>query len=229
MLQEIFPKFRRLISLLIDDFCFFTKDQLKSLIYRDIEILNVDYVTLDTASSIVENSGGKLRKILLKYCDYYNYEDYFNQDSLIFIRKIRENCPRIEYLSLIFSPSEEHFTEFEKLLKTCRNLKSLLIVISNLDNEESFEDISNNGKRLLEILIRSAPTNFREIRFFDDFKFSLEVLGKFFKNWRGRPALSIITSDDVYEEEKYTNLINEHRNYGVIKEFICVSEKDIYF
>jgi hypothetical protein len=228
-LQEIFPKFCKLKTLTIDDFCFFTKDQLKSLVYRDIEILNIDYVTLDTASSIIENSGGKLRKILLKYCDYYNYEDYFNQDSLIFIRKIHENCPQIEYLSLVFSSSEEHFNEFEKLLKICQNLKSLLIIISNIDNEETFEKISNNGKKLLEILVRSASINLREIRFFEDFKFSLDALEIFLKNWKGRPAISLITSDIIYEDDDYINLINEYKSYGVIKEFRRDFERNIYF
>ena len=98
-------------------------------------------------------------------------EDNFDKDSLIFIRKIYENCPSIEFLSLIFPPSEEHFTEFEKLLKVCQNLKTLLLIISNDYEISTNEKMSKNGKKLLKVLIRSEPINLREIRFFKNFKF----------------------------------------------------------
>ncbi|CAB4473319.1 unnamed protein product [Rhizophagus irregularis] len=48
---------------------------------------------------------------------------------------------------------------------------------------------------------KSAPTNLREIRFFDEFNVSLEVLEEFFEKWKGRPALSILTSNSIYEGE----------------------------
>ncbi|PKB99825.1 hypothetical protein RhiirA5_429115, partial [Rhizophagus irregularis] len=67
------------------------------------------------------------------------------------------------------------------------------------------------------------PTNLREIRFFNDFNISLEVLEEFFEKWRGRPALSILTSNFTYDGEDYKNLINKYKNNGVIKNFKYVS------
>ncbi|PKC15853.1 hypothetical protein RhiirA5_370326 [Rhizophagus irregularis] len=106
----------------------------------------------------------------------------------------------------------DHFIEFEKLLKSCKKLKFVLIRIKNSDKEET-------GEELLEILTRSAPTNLREIRFFEEFQFSLKILEKFFENWKGRPALSILTSNPMYKGDDYMKMINKYKDNGVIKEF----------
>ncbi|RIA90387.1 hypothetical protein C1645_823449 [Glomus cerebriforme] len=71
---------------------------------------------------------GNIREILMfKYYDYYEY------NLMKLIGKIIENCPLIEHLSLAFPPIEQHFSEFEKLLRSCQNLKSLLLIISNIN------------------------------------------------------------------------------------------------
>ncbi|GBC31769.2 hypothetical protein GLOIN_2v1765921 [Rhizophagus irregularis DAOM 181602=DAOM 197198] len=77
------------------------------------------------------------------------------------------------------------------------------------------------GKKLLEILIRSAPMNLKEIRIGKEFKFSLENLKKFLDRWRSRPALSlfILTSDPIYIGEDFTRLIDKYKSDGVIKDF----------
>ena len=68
--------------------------------------------------------------------------------------------------------------------------------------------------------MRSASNNLKEIRFINgNFKFSLENLEEFFKKWKGRPAISILTSDLLYEEKDYANLINKYKDNGVIKDF----------
>jgi hypothetical protein len=193
-------------------------------IYRDLEIFKIDYYELKEASIIIENSGRRLKKILLGSSyelDYYI--DDFNDDSLIFIRKVYENCPLIEYLSLAFSPLKQHSNEFEKLLKICQNLKSLLLVI--YDNEQGMteEKLLENGEELLKILIRSAPTNLGEIKLLNDIKFSFEAFEEFLEKWRGRPALTILTSNPTYKEENYVKLVNKYKSYGVIKDFRCES------
>jgi hypothetical protein len=229
-LQKILPKFYKLKTLIIGDFILIKEEQLKTSVYHDLEILNIDYIKINTATSMVENSGGYIKEILFKYYYYYYYKDNdFDKDSLIFIRKIYENCPSIEYLSLLFSPSKEHFAEFEKLLRVCQNLKSLLLIISNIYEKETHEKIMENGEELIKILIKSAPTNLREIRFFDYFRFSLKNLELFLESRKGRPALSIITSDPIYKGEDYMKLINKYKNDGVIKDFRCDYERNIYF
>ncbi|CAB4460448.1 unnamed protein product [Rhizophagus irregularis] len=188
-LQKVLPELHNLRTLKIDDLTLSNESSLKKLFYRDLEIFKIDYIEIQTATCIVENSGGYLRKILLKYCSY----DNFNEDSLVLIRTIYKNCPLIEDLSL----------------------NSIVDDNDQMSNEDKFSD----GEELLKILIRSAPNNLREIRFFDNFKISLESLGSFLEGWRGRPSLSILTSDPVYEGENYINLVKKYKDDGVIKDF----------
>jgi hypothetical protein len=221
--QIVLPKFHKLKTL-ITDFMSFDEKQLKMCIYRDLEIFRIDYHELKEASIIIENSGRHLKKILLgPSCELDDYISNFYDNSLVFIHKVYENCPLIEYLSLVFPPSKQHFNEFEKLLKICQNLKSLLLVIYDIKKEMIEEKLLENGEELLKILIRSAPTHLREIRFLYDFKFSFEAFEEFLEKWRGRPALTILTSNPIYEGENYVKLINKYKNYGVIKDFRCES------
>ncbi|PKB92137.1 hypothetical protein RhiirA5_508377, partial [Rhizophagus irregularis] len=91
-------------------------------VYHQLEILNIEGNRLDVISSIIENSGASLKKILFEpYNIEYEYDE-FNENSLNFIRKIYENCPSIEYLSIAFSPTKAYFIELEKLLGVCKNL-----------------------------------------------------------------------------------------------------------
>ncbi|RIA82598.1 hypothetical protein C1645_880977 [Glomus cerebriforme] len=232
-LQKVLPKLYKLKTLIIENsfFISFTEHQSKMLVYHDIEILYIDFITISAASNIIENNGGHLKEIILfKGCyEYFEFEDNFNEASLNFIHNICEHCPSIEYLTLLFSPTKEHFTKFEKLLKVCQNLKSLLIVITDVDKEETFESISENGAELLKTLISSVPNNLREIRFFDDFKFSLQALEEFLKQWKSQHALSIFTSDYIYNGEDYKILINKYKNDGVIKDFRVVPGSEIYY
>ncbi|GBB89109.1 hypothetical protein RclHR1_01580010 [Rhizophagus clarus] len=223
IIQVVLAEFHKLKTLIINDHIPFSKKQLNMLVYHELEIFNIDFISLNDASIIIENSGGNLKEILLRYYDYEYWYDDFDKDSLNFIRKVYINCPVIEYLSLLLSSTTEHFIEFEKLLKTCQNLRSLLLIISDVDDKKEI------GEELLNLLIRSAPTNLREIRFLNDFQFSLNNLEEFFKNWKDRPALSILTSDPLYKEKDYVKLINKYKNNGVIKDFKCYSVRKIYY
>ncbi|CAB4464639.1 unnamed protein product [Rhizophagus irregularis] len=222
IMKELLPKLHNIKTLKCNEFSYINYSILKTLVYNDIEVLDIDYFTISETLIIIENSGGHLKEISLKPYDFIFDDDNFSDKSLIFIRKIYENCPLIEYLSLALFPSRNHFIEFEKLLQVCQNLKSLLLITSNYYTYETEEEILENRKEILKILIKSAPINLREIRFFDDFNFSLEVLEEeLLKKWRDRPALSILTSNSIYKGEDYKNLINKYKNNGVIKSFRC--------
>ncbi|UZO20257.1 uncharacterized protein OCT59_012683 [Rhizophagus irregularis] len=225
IMQRLLLKLHNIKTLKINDLSFIYESTFKTLVYNNLEILNIDYITIGETSIIIENSGGHLKEVSLKPHDFIYYQDNFSDESLIFIRKIYENCPSIEYLSLAFLPSKNHFIEFEKLLQVCQNLKSLILITSNYyETEETEEEVLENRKEILKILIKSAPTNLREIRFFSDFNVSLEVLEEeFLEKWRDRPALSILTSNSIYKGEDYKNLINKYKNNGVIKSFKCES------
>ncbi|CAB4442349.1 unnamed protein product [Rhizophagus irregularis] len=210
--RKLLPKLYKLKTLVINEFSFVNEDLLKVLIYNDLEILNINYITLEEASKIIENSGGHLKQILLKPVDYYDDYFDFDENSINFIRKVYKYSPSVEYLSLAFLPYDDHLIEFERLLNICKNLKSLLLVIKNSKS-------NSYGENLLKVLIKAAPINLREIRFFNDFKFSLEALEEFLEKWRGRPAISILTTDYIYESENYKILIDKYKNDGVIKDF----------
>ncbi|EXX73912.1 uncharacterized protein OCT59_012707 [Rhizophagus irregularis] len=225
-LQKVFPNFHKLKTLIINRFNDFNEDQLRMCVYRDLEILYINHYELKAASIIIENSGEHLKKI---YIDQnYNHRfhhDNFEEYSLILIRKIYKNCSSIEYLCLPYYPSMDHFIEIEKLLKVCQNLKTLLIykIMNEIETEGK---LLNNGEELLKILIKSTPTNLREIVFLYDFNFSLEVLEKFLGKWKGH-ALSILTiTNPAYKAENYVKLINKYKNDGVIKDFRHESYKN---
>ncbi|CAB4477779.1 unnamed protein product [Rhizophagus irregularis] len=219
-LQKVLPKLLKLKTL-VTSFVRFNEEQLKMCIYRDLEVFKIDYYELKAASIIIENSGGRIKKIFLE--SSYEFDDFidnFNDDSLNFIRKVYENCLSIESLSLVLPSSKQHFNEVENLLKKCKNLKSLLLAIymnAYVRPEEKL--LLENGKELLKIINKSTPTNLREIRFLYDVKFSLETLEEFFKKWKGQHKLSILTCQPIYREQNYVILINKYRNNGVIKDF----------
>ncbi|CAB4485366.1 unnamed protein product [Rhizophagus irregularis] len=104
LIQRILPKFYKLRVLFISASLWFTDQQLNQLkmqVYHELEILYMDENELNFYSNIIENSGGRLKKILFRPYDIISseIEDYhdFDENSLNFIRKVYENCPSIEY------------------------------------------------------------------------------------------------------------------------------------
>ncbi|CAB4442515.1 unnamed protein product [Rhizophagus irregularis] len=221
LLQKILPKFHKLKTLVID-----VIDDDKSrfpIVLHHLENLSIRRNSLNVLSSIIENSGGHLKKIAFRPYELCVSDDNFNN----FIRKIYENCPSIEYLTISFSPLEENFTEFEKLLKICKNLKSLLLDIYEPTCGKSWK----YGWKLLRLLIRSAPTNLKEIRIHNGYSFSLNSLKKFLGKWKDRPALSILifdTWESIYMGEYYIKLINRYKSNGIIKDFKNVRNDFFY-
>jgi hypothetical protein len=216
-LHDILTKLHKLKTLIItgDVLIIFPDDQLKNMVYRELEIFNMDFISLGEASSIIENSGGHIKEIPLSYEYYDNCYDNLEEESLIFIPKIYKNCLLVEKLSLLFILSKQYFIEFENLLKVCKKIKSLTLRVTN-SNEETREE-------LLNILTRSAPIKLREIRFLNYFQFPLKSLERFLERWKGRHAISIYATKPTkptYDDNSYTNLINRYKNNGVIKDFI---------
>ncbi|CAG8700500.1 2308_t:CDS:2 [Rhizophagus irregularis] len=203
--QKVLPKFHKLKTLRVS-FNKFNEEQLKTCVYHDLETLEIKYIELKAASIIIENSGGYIKKILLESYeidDHFIIENFYD-DTLYFIHKVYEKCSSIEYLSLVFPPSKQHYNEFEKLLKICQNMKSLCFAI--------YMD-----KYLVKI------------RFPYDMGFSLDILEEFLEKWRSRPKLSILTCNNfIYEEENFVKLVNKYKNDGVIKDFRCESFENIY-
>ncbi|CAG8590436.1 15830_t:CDS:1 [Funneliformis mosseae] len=215
-----FSKFHNLKLLKIYNYYLRFENQIQSSCYKNLRTLQVNYIQISTTICVIKNCEGHLRKILV---NSYDKSDNYYEESLLLIRTVYEYCPLVEYLSLSFPKSTIHFVEFEKLLKACLNLKSLLLKINCYYHDaKSREKASLEiGKELSRILIKSAPDNLREIRLTDTnkIKFSLETLDAFLDNWRGRTPLSIIISDPLYKKEEYMEILNKYMDDGVIKEF----------
>ncbi|CAG8594360.1 22541_t:CDS:2, partial [Rhizophagus irregularis] len=88
LLQEVLPKFYNIKILTIDVYLFFNEEKLEKLqmqAYRELEILNIEGNRLNVISSIIENSGANLKKILFEpYNIDYEYDE-FNGNSAHFI------------------------------------------------------------------------------------------------------------------------------------------------
>jgi hypothetical protein len=188
--------------------------------YPNLEILHLgDLSSPRAVIHIIENTGGHLKKILI---NSYSVEGYFLEFFSDLIRAVCKNCPLIEFLTLTLHYYND-LTEFEKLLKTCQKLRGLLLNIESMPGKKKrrFE----YGERLFKMLVKSAPISIRELRFFDQFKISLETLGIFLENWKGRPALSIFTCDHEYQNDEYMEIVNKYRYDGVVEDFICVIDR----
>ena len=120
------------------------EEQLKLLVYHDLEVFKMDYIKFNSVTCMIENSGGYLREISTNYgCEYYNN---YHDDSLTLISTICKKCPLVERLSLEFALTKDHLIEFEKLLKSCQNLKVVLLNVIDYDNFTetwSFQATSN--------------------------------------------------------------------------------------
>ncbi|CAB4404193.1 unnamed protein product [Rhizophagus irregularis] len=188
-------------------------EKLEKVVYRDLEILKIDFIEIYQVNYIIKNSL-YLKELLIN--DYHWDEDSFNDDSLNFIRTIYENCFLIECLSIpIFPLLENHFIEFEKLLKRCQNLRSLYFKDTYYKARElEYGDYFSNS------LVKEASINLRVIRISYDIRFSLKAFETFFEKWKGRPAVSI-HFDDYYfyhKNDLYMKLISKYKIEGVIKD-----------
>ncbi|CAB4476660.1 hypothetical protein GLOIN_2v1764020 [Rhizophagus irregularis DAOM 181602=DAOM 197198] len=191
-----------------DDF----NKELKMLAYRNLEILEIDFIDIYQINCMVKNS---LCLRELRINDFHWNDDNFYNDSLNFIRTICKNCLLIEYLTIPVFPSlEEHFIEFEKLLKKCQKLRSLNFKEAyEAGRELEFGDYLSN------VLISEASTNLREIRISYGIKFSLKTLETFLEKWKGRPAVSLYF-DNTYiyrKDNSYKKLFDKYKIEKVIK------------
>ena len=201
------------------------EEKLKNSVYSNLETLQIDNISIDTATCLIKNSEGVLREILI-----YSYIDWvdFYKKSLSLICAIYEKCPLVEYLSLAFQLSKEHFIEFEKLLKACQKLRVLKLLI------DDGNEYDGNIEEYLRVLNKEAPINLREIKFYAFLEISLKTLEEFLENWKvkRRPALTILTTlifNRDYEKKEYTELINRYKNYGVLKDFRCVGNMEMHW
>ncbi|GET61840.1 hypothetical protein GLOIN_2v1764020 [Rhizophagus irregularis DAOM 181602=DAOM 197198] len=91
IMQRLLLKLHNIKTLKINDLSFIYESTFKTLVYNNLEILNIDYITIGETSIIIENSGGHLKEVSLKPHDFIYYQDNFSDESLIFIREDYKN------------------------------------------------------------------------------------------------------------------------------------------
>ncbi|RGB32910.1 hypothetical protein C1646_816374 [Rhizophagus diaphanus] len=214
-LQYALLELHNLKILEIDSPLFLYIGDFNEVTYRYLEILEIDCINIYQVTCIIKNSL-YLKELWIYY--FHIEANSFNVDALDFISTICENCFLIEYLSIpVFPLLENHFIEFEKLLKKCQNLRSLNFKDAYYENGKELEF----GDYLSSVLIREASTNLREIVIpHCDIKFSLETLETFFEKWKGRPAVSLHFEDIHFyrKDNSYMKLFDKYKIEGVIKD-----------
>ncbi|CAG8567347.1 10503_t:CDS:2 [Funneliformis mosseae] len=180
--------------------------------FQHLEVFQINYINIKAINYMIEGTGGRLKQIFIKDLLIFSYDLY--DESLKLIRIVRETCPLIENLSLVFiQPSDKHLIELEKLLRTCQNLKVLILEMDDNSNDKDQGTYEERklawGEKLLNVLVRSAPSNLSVIGILNEFKFSINTLGEFLENWKGRP------DNGVIKEFRHSNVDSIMDNYGL--------------
>ncbi|CAB4495363.1 unnamed protein product [Rhizophagus irregularis] len=188
--------------------------KLEMVAYRNLEILEIGFTDIYQVNCMIKNS---LCLRELRINDFHWNDVNFYNYSLEFIRTICENCLLIEYLTIpVFPLLENHFIEFEKLLKKCQKLQSLNFKETYYESGRELEF----GDYLSNVLIREASTNLREIRIPYNIEFSLKTLETFLEKWKGRPAVSLYFDSAYFyrKDNSYMKLFDKYKIEKVIKD-----------
>jgi hypothetical protein len=173
-----------------------------------LEILRVKYVPIKYLISLIENTSGHLTEI-----NIFSYMDHNEINNKSIIRAIYQNCPKLNYLKLMFK--NNNILELENLLTNCQYLKGLFIMNSTA---EVFD-----WDKLFEILTRSSPTCLFKFKFYSYSTINLESLKLLFDNWKDRHPMSLQLSKMVDEKE----LIEKYKAERIIKKYKnCLYGKD---
>ncbi|CAB4421636.1 unnamed protein product [Rhizophagus irregularis] len=188
--------------------------KLEMVAYRNLEILEIGFIDIYQVNCMIKNS---LCLRELRINDFHWNDVNFYNYSLDFIHTICENCLLIEYLTIpVFPLLENHFIEFEKLLKKCQKLQSLNFKVTYYESGRELEF----GDYLSNVLIREASTNLREIRIPYNIEFSLKTLETFLEKWKGRPAVSLYFDSAYFyrKDNSYMKLFDKYKIEKVIKD-----------
>jgi hypothetical protein len=134
---------------------------------------------------------------------------------------ISRYCPNLENLSTVFMDSE--IETLKIILNNCKHLKSINVWCG---------DEYLNEKKLLQIIAKYSPNNFRELEMYYIYDVQLEVLPdeleEFFLNWKNRQpqrSLSLIivkNYDDCISLEVNSDnmkIIEKYIGMGLVKKF----------
>ncbi|PKC03991.1 hypothetical protein RhiirA5_422916 [Rhizophagus irregularis] len=173
---------------------------LENLSLPYLQILRASRVPVKALSNIIENTSGNLIEIKI---DYISHDEINNKKI---IQVIHQNCPKLEYLKLVFRSC--NIFELENLLINCQNLNELSFIINDL--------FTFNWDKLFELLTKSSPIRLYKFEF--DFYEApkLKSLKFFFDNWKGRNPM-LLKFSRINNE--LTDLIENYKVEGIVKQY----------
>jgi hypothetical protein len=209
-ITKILLYFNNLISLEMDDsICNTSWKHLENVILPNLKFLKAKRIPSKYLAKLIENTNGKLNEISINLLRYYdtNYK--------VLIQAISQNCPKLQYLMLMFKNRD--IIELEKLLINCQNLNGLIIVANKFD-------IEFDWSKLFEILTKSSPICLFKFKFYF-YRYRtlsrLDSLNLLFDNWKGRHPM-LLQTVPMYSHinlEKYFNLIEKYKEEGIVKKY----------
>ncbi|CAB5163481.1 unnamed protein product [Rhizophagus irregularis] len=162
--------------------------------------------------ALIEKSIGNILEINILHTFDQNRE-YTNK----LIKAIAEKCPKIENLTI--NAELENLDGIKEILLNCTQLKMINL---STDNKEK-----NNCDKLLEILTNYSPKTLYEFSFNENWKFSIEGLEIFFKNWRNKKPLAFTMKFIGDIDKEYKRIVEKYYEEGIIKENLL--DEDVPF
>ncbi|GES92829.1 hypothetical protein GLOIN_2v1810914 [Rhizophagus clarus] len=160
--------------------------------------IGIDLLSFKELAMLIEKTKGNLSSISV----YTSNKSSENTGMLL--KTISNHCPKIENLTTNIGSKDLIYVK--SLLLNCRNLVNLSFHSLNVN-----EDI---GDELLNILTLFSPKFLTDVTIYGDWKYSIDVLEKFFESYRGRKLRFYI-----YHNYIGINIRITKEHVGVVKKY----------
>ncbi|CAG8531376.1 11694_t:CDS:2 [Funneliformis caledonium] len=185
--------------------------------YPKLQVLQIG-ISFSVATKIIQATDDSLQMIWLDKGNHES-EDQIRQ----LVQAISRYCPKLRYLKIFFR--EEVLEDFKQLLDKCSLLEGLYIY------RESIYADDNIGKKLLDVLLDSAPPNLCKFQLHYCY-FKIDTLDQFLSKWTDKKSLYLYPILVNYYEKRFlskeeyvknkirlNDLIKKYKEEGVVKRF----------
>ncbi|CAJ0626636.1 12524_t:CDS:1 [Entrophospora sp. SA101] len=206
---------------LVNDFDDIFDENLKLNLLEKINVSIEGQDCVYTLSKFFQLNGKNLK--VIQFDGYLNDPEFLEE----FIGSIAQNCPNLEYLSLIYDSYV--IKDLCKVFNTCTKLKGLSV--KKIDIQPTFED-------LFGALITTLPQQIKILSFRQKWLLLDDVLEMFFKKWTGYTPIHIelfngceeMIDDDIDNEVKMIELLTQYKEKGLLNFnfFDSIAKFDIF-
>ncbi|GBC06584.1 hypothetical protein RclHR1_06940001 [Rhizophagus clarus] len=170
--------------------------------FSDLQSLEIaaDLLCFKELAMLVEKTKGNLSSIFI-----YTFSKS-SENTGMFLKTISNHCPKIEYLSTYIGPKDLIYVK--SLLMNCRNLINLCL--------RSLNENDDIGDELLDILTNFSPKVLTDITIYGGWKYSIDVLEKFFESYRGRKLRFFIYYNYIEYNIHIVDVVKKYYSEGII-------------